>query len=170
MGILGGASGSGVRSPMGLEDLAERLGIADLVRFVPPVDRPTLAAWYRAADAVAVPSHSESFGLVAVEAQACGTPVVAANVGGLPIAVGRCRPARRRARHADWATALGRVVLDPEARAVLSRRAVEHAQGFGWAATAEKLLAVYTQALSRPKDVSDQRRRTADGIPRAVIP
>ena len=84
VGILGGASGTGVRNPMGLTELAQQLGIADLVRFVPPVDRSTLAQWYRAADLVAVPSHSESFGLVAVEAQACGTPVVAANVGGLP--------------------------------------------------------------------------------------
>ncbi len=170
VGILGGASGSGVRSPMGLEDLAERLGIADLVRFVPPVDRPTLAAWYRAADAVAVPSHSESFGLVAVEAQACGTPVVAANVGGLPIAVGDAGLLVDGHDTADWATALGRVVLDPEARAALSRRAVEHAQGFGWAATAEKLLAVYTQALSRPKDVSINDAERLTGIPRAVIP
>ena len=99
VGILGGASGTGVRNPMGLTELAEQRGIADLVRFVPPVDRPTLAQWYRAADVLAVPSHNESFGLVAVEAQACGTPVVAANVGGLPTAVGPRRRPRRRARH-----------------------------------------------------------------------
>ena len=88
IGVLGGESGSAVRNPMGLTSLAESLGVGDLLRLVPPVDRRTLAQWYRAADVVAVPSHSESFGLVAVEAQACGTPVVAANVGGLPTAVG----------------------------------------------------------------------------------
>ncbi len=104
--VLGGASGTGVRNPMGLEDLAERRGIADLVRFVPPVDRPTLAQWYRAADVVAVPSHSESFGLVAVEAQACGTPVVAANVGGLPTAVGSAGVLVDGHDTADWATAI----------------------------------------------------------------
>jgi D-inositol-3-phosphate glycosyltransferase len=71
--VLGGASGAGARSPMGLPELAERLGIGDVVRFIPPVERATLAQWYRAADLVTVPSYSESFGLVALEALACGT-------------------------------------------------------------------------------------------------
>ncbi len=170
VGVLGGASGTGVRNPMGLEDLGERLGIGDRLRLVPPVDRPTLAAWYRAADVVAVPSHSESFGLVAVEAQACGTPVVAANVGGLPTAVGPGGLLVDGHDTADWATALGRVALEPDTRATLSRRAAEHAQGFGWARTAERLLEVYREALTRPKDVSiDDAERIAD-VPRAVIP
>ena len=115
VGILGGASGTGVRNPMGLTELAEQRGIADLVRFVPPVDRPTLAQWYRAADVVAVPSHNESFGLVAVEAQACGTPVVAANVGGLPTAVGPAGVLVDGHDTADWATALAGVGARPRA-------------------------------------------------------
>ncbi|KRE60064.1 D-inositol-3-phosphate glycosyltransferase [Nostocoides sp. Soil756] len=168
--VLGGASGVGARTPMGLADLAARLGIADAVRFVPPADRPTLAQWYRAADLLAVPSHSESFGLVAVEAQACGTPVVAADVGGLPIAVGDAGLLVDGHDTADWATALGRLVLDPTLRATLSRRATEHAQGFGWARTAHRLLDVYGQALSRPKDVSIHGAQRLTGIPTAVIP
>ncbi|HMM96587.1 D-inositol-3-phosphate glycosyltransferase [Phycicoccus sp.] len=168
--VLGGASGSGVRSPMGLPELAERLGIGDLLRVVPPVDRETLAQWYRAADVVAVPSHSESFGLVAVEAQACGTPVVAANVGGLPTAVGDGGLLVDGHDTADWATALGRVALDRELRTSLSRRAVEHAQGFGWARTAERLLEVYGAALARPKDVSIHDAERISDVPRAVIP
>ncbi|MDP5095864.1 MAG: D-inositol-3-phosphate glycosyltransferase [Candidatus Nanopelagicales bacterium] len=85
--ICGGPSGSGLDHPTGLADLAASLGITDLVRFEPPTDRARLAQWYVAADATVVPSYSESFGLVAVESQACGTPVVAAAVGGLRTAV-----------------------------------------------------------------------------------
>ncbi|NHA66646.1 D-inositol-3-phosphate glycosyltransferase [Phycicoccus flavus] len=168
--VLGGASGTGVTTPMGLDALADRLGIGDLLRVVPPVDRPTLADWYRAADVVAVPSHSESFGLVAVEALACGTPVVAANVGGLPTAVGDGGLLVDGHDTSAWASALGRVVLDPGRRAGLSRRAVEHAQGFGWARTAGRLLEVYTEALARPKELSIHDAERLTGIPPAVIP
>jgi len=170
IGILGGESGSAVRNPMGLKSLADSLGVGDLLRLVPPVDRPTLAQWYRAADVVAVPSHSESFGLVAVEAQACGTPVVAANVGGLPTAVGDAGLLVDGHDTADWATALGSVVLDPERRAALSRRAVEHAAGFGWARTAERLAEVYADAIARPRESSINESETLAGIPTAVIP
>ena len=85
--VAGGPSGSGLAAPDALVGLAEELGIADRVTFLPPQSRDQLVNVYRAADLVAVPSYSESFGLVAVEAQACGTPVVAAAVGGLPVAV-----------------------------------------------------------------------------------
>ena len=85
--VVGGPSGSGLAAPDGLVRLADELGIAELVTFLPPQSRDHLVNVYRAADLVAVPSYTESFGLVAVEAQACGTPVVAAAVGGLPVAV-----------------------------------------------------------------------------------
>ena len=85
--ICGGPSGSGLDRPTSLIELADSLGVADSVRFLPPQTGDDLAALYRAADLVAVPSHNESFGLVALEAQACGTPVVAAAVGGLVTAV-----------------------------------------------------------------------------------
>ncbi|KOG88909.1 D-inositol 3-phosphate glycosyltransferase, partial [Streptomyces varsoviensis] len=79
--VVGGPSGSGLAKPEGLHKLAARLGIADVVQFRPPVGQEQLADWYRAASVLVMPSYSESFGLVAVEAQACGTPVVAAGGG-----------------------------------------------------------------------------------------
>ncbi|HEX5741049.1 MAG TPA: D-inositol-3-phosphate glycosyltransferase, partial [Pilimelia sp.] len=85
--VVGGPSGSGLARPTALVQLARQLGVAERVRFLPPRPPEDLATVYRAADLVAVPSFSESFGLVALEAQACGTPVVAAAVGGLPVAV-----------------------------------------------------------------------------------
>ncbi len=170
VGILGGASGTGVRNPMGLTELAQRLGIADLVRFVPPVDRATLAQWYRAADVVAVPSHSESFGLVAVEAQACGTPVVAANVGGLPTAVGPAGVLVDGHDTADWATAVEMVVCDPQRAPGLARAGVEHAAGFSWARTAQRLAEVYADAMDHPREVPIHEAELLTGIPTAVIP
>ena len=170
VGILGGASGTGVRNPMGLTELAQRLGIADLVRFVPPVDRATLAQWYRAADVVAVPSHSESFGLVAVEAQACGTPVVAANVGGLPTAVGPAGVLVDGHDTADWATAIESVVHDPQRAPGLARASVEHASGFSWARTAQRLAEVYADAMDHPREVPIHEAELLTGIPTAVIP
>src|SRR4051812_2965099 len=85
--VGGGPRCSGLERPAALIELAADLGISDAVRFLPPQAGDDLADLYRAADLVAVPSHNESFGLVALEAQACGTPVVAAAVGGLVTAV-----------------------------------------------------------------------------------
>ena len=104
-------------SPMGSASAAQ-------VRFVPPVPRPELAQWYRAADLVAVPSHSESFGLVAVEAQACGTPVVAARVGGLPTAVGEAGVLVDGHDPRVWADAIDDLLHRPGAprEAVVARR------------------------------------------------
>ncbi|WP_392544177.1 D-inositol-3-phosphate glycosyltransferase [Oryzobacter telluris] len=168
--VLGGASGAGARNPMGLPELARSLGIEDLVRLVPPVDRPTLVQWYRAADVIAVPSHNESFGLVAVEAQACGTPVVATNTGGLPTAVGPGGLLVDGHDTASWATALAAVALHPERRAGLSRAAAEHASGFGWARTADRLAEVYVDAMARPREASINDAELLTGIPTAVIP
>jgi D-inositol-3-phosphate glycosyltransferase len=82
--IVGGASGAdGDAEVEKVAALADELGLTDRVHFVPPQSHHLLSSYYRAADVVLVPSRSESFGLVALEAAACGTPVVASAVGGL---------------------------------------------------------------------------------------
>ena len=168
--VLGGPSGSGLAHPHSLEELAGRLGIAPHVRFVEPVPRPELVQWYRAADLVAVPSHSESFGLVAVEAQACGTPVVAAGVGGLPTAVGDAGVLIDGHDPRRWADSLEALLLDPARRAQLSARAVSHAAGFGWDRTADRLLEVYAEAC-RARTVSPiGESAPLFGVPAAVVP
>jgi D-inositol-3-phosphate glycosyltransferase len=157
--ICGGPSGSGLAHPHALEDLATELGVRDLVLFVPPVDRVRLADWYRAADVCVVPSYSESFGLVAVEAQACGTPVVAARVGGLPTAVADQVSGLLVDGHDPrvWAEALCGVVADRARLARWSAGAVAHAGRFGWAATADSTLEVYRDAMA---DRAGRPRRT----------
>jgi D-inositol-3-phosphate glycosyltransferase len=148
--IVGGPSGSGRARPDELVELAEQLGIADIVRFEPPCPRAELADWYRAADITVVPSHSESFGLVAVESQACGTPVVAAAVGGLHTAVRDGESGVLIDGHdpADYARVLRGLAEDPGRRRWMSRAAVRHGAAFGWQGTVDRLLEIYAEAVS----------------------
>lgn len=170
LAVLGGASGSGVRHPMGLPDLAADLGLSDAVRFLPPVDRATLAHWYRAADAVLVPSHSESFGLVAVEAQACGALVAASDVGGLPVAVGDAGLLLPVGNVPAWGAALDATLKDDERSGIRALAAARHAQAFGWDHTVDQLVAVYEAAVAIPRQSFINDADTLVGIPAAVIP
>jgi D-inositol-3-phosphate glycosyltransferase len=146
--VVGGPSGSGLEHPESLAVLAAKLGIADLVRFAPPAAQPLLADWYRAATLVAVPSRNESFGLVALEAQACGTPVVAAAVGGLRTAVADGASGLLVPGHDPqvWAQELASLVARPDEVERLGRGARLHAHRFGWEAAAQRLLDCYADA------------------------
>ena len=147
--FVGGPSGSEVGAPGRLAAMAAGLGIAGRVRLEPPCPQAELADWYRAASLVMVPSHSESFGLVALEAQACGTPVVAAAVGGLRTAVRDGHSGVLVSGHnpADYARVVARLAASPGSLTVLRAGAVRHASAFGWAATADGLIDVYTGAM-----------------------
>lgn len=145
--FCGGPSGSGLDRPTALIDLAAELGLSDRTTFLPPGDRAYLADLYRAASVVMVPSHSESFGLVAIEAQACGTPVIAAAVGGLRTAVadqvsGIVVPGHNPK---DYARAVAE--LDQQRWRELSAGARMHAHAFGWENTTAGLLETYALAL-----------------------
>ena len=147
--VVGGPSGSGLAKPEGLQKLAAKLGIADLVCFHPPVGQEQLADWYRAASVLVMPSYSESFGLVAAEAQACGTPVIAAAVGGLPVAVRDGVSGYLVAGHepGEYARALRRFAADPALAPRLGEAAARHAQRFGWGAAASATAEVYAAAM-----------------------
>jgi D-inositol-3-phosphate glycosyltransferase len=147
--FVGGPSGLDRTDPDRLTDLAARLGISANVRLEPPCPQRELAEWYRAATVVTVPSHSESFGLVALEAQACGTPVVAAAVGGLRIAVADGLSGVLVEGHepSRYARVLADLASSPRRLASLSRGAIRHASHFGWSATVDGLLGVYTGAM-----------------------
>src|SRR4051795_5752917 len=143
--VVGGPSGSGLERPDSLVRLAEELGISSSVRFVPPVAQDELVDWYAASTLVCVPSYNESFGLVAIEAQASGTPVVAAAVGGLTTAVRNDRSGLLVEDHepASYAAAFERVLFEPGLREVLAQGAEAYAQQFGWDRTADVMLGVY---------------------------
>ncbi|MFT4262832.1 MAG: D-inositol-3-phosphate glycosyltransferase [Nocardioides sp.] len=146
--VIGGPSGSGLERPESLAALAAELGISDVVRLAGTVPQDELARWFAASDVAAVPSYNESFGLVAIEAQACGTPVVAAAVGGLTTAVRHGESGLLVEGHDPerWADALVRVLLDPALHARLSAGAIANAADFSWEATAGRMLDVYEKA------------------------
>ncbi len=164
VGIVGGPSGTGLDRPEDLHRLASHLGVGRNVRFVPPTSRHELAAWYQAADVVLMPSHNESFGLVALEAQACGTPVVAASVGGLRTAVRDGVTGLLVDGHdpKDWSRVTEALLEAPRARSRMGAAAVRHARRYSWEATVDGLLDAYSEA-----SVLSARARRA-GVPALV--
>jgi D-inositol-3-phosphate glycosyltransferase len=153
--IMGGTSGS-INELEKIKSLAKFLKIEDITHFVNPVSRQVLPDWYRASDLVCVPSYSESFGLVALEAQACGTPVVATAIGGLRTAVSDGISGSLVDGHDPkaWSAVISRLIMEPQRRLLLSMGAIEHASHFGWENSARKTLDVYDLIISRNKTKS----------------
>ncbi|WP_460543111.1 D-inositol-3-phosphate glycosyltransferase [Glycomyces halotolerans] len=144
-----------------LPKLAAELGLADQVQWRAPRSGEALAQVYRAADVVAVPSYNESFGLVALEAQASGTPVLAARVGGLPTAVAEGASGLLVDTHAadDWAAALRTFFSDGELRRRLAAGSRSHAESFSWSATAAGIRAAYFRAAETHRTARLAARR-----------
>ena len=165
--VVGGPSGSGLREPESLLRLARELGGDDVVRFERPAAGEALVRWYRSADAVVVPSYNESFGLVAIEAQACGAPVVAAGVGGLCEAVSDGVSGVLVSDHDPrrWAAALCGLLEDSGRRSRLAAGAVAHAGRYGWDRTVDQLLEVYDGAARPSGLVSLSLGRDLEYVP-----
>lgn len=147
--IVGGPSGSGQADPHQLTKLAALLGITSQVRIEPPCRQSELADWYRAATVVMVPSRAETFGLVAMEAQACGIPVVGAAVGGLRTAVRDGFSGVLVDGHdpAQYARVVTDLIRAPERLRTLSAGALAHAAGFGWGEAVGRLREIYAEAV-----------------------
>jgi len=160
LAIVGGDSPRGSRGErMRLRLTARRLGVSDRLRFMEPVMHTELPELYRAADVVVVPSASESFGLVALEASACGTPVVATAVGGLRSIVrdGETGYLVTRRDPKAFAAALSRVLAHPGAQHRLGANAARIARRFPWSRTTDAILDTYASVMACP----DVRRALA---------
>lgn len=150
--IVGGPSGpDGDEELARVRAMADHLGVAHRVRFVPPQPHHLLSSWYRAADVVVVPSRSESFGLVALEAAACGTPVVAASVGGLTSIVddGRTGILVDGDDPATWAGHLDHLLDHPATAVAMATAAARRAGHYSWPAAAARLRRLYTDLAQR---------------------
>jgi D-inositol-3-phosphate glycosyltransferase len=150
--IIGGNPCSNDNAEMGrLKALRAELGLQEMVTFLGAREQDTLNYYYSAADVVVMPSHYESFGMVALEAMACGTPVIASDVGGLSYLVqngvtGFHVPQRDPIA---LSSALEKVVLNPELRVQLSRQAVEYARQYSWERIADRILQVFSLVTDR---------------------
>lgn len=150
--VVGGASGAaGDLEVARIHALVDALGLTGRVHFIEPQPHHLLSSWYRAADLVITPSRSESFGLVALEAAACGTPVVAAAVGGLRTLIdhghtGFLVEGRDPIAYAAYAA---EIIDNPLLAAEMAMNAAERARRYTWSAMADQLTSVYGRLHDR---------------------
>ncbi len=152
LAVVGGPSGpSGDAAVATLRSLVVDLGLGDRVAFVPPQPHERLSTYYRAADVCLVPSRSESFGLVALEAAACGTPVVASAVGGLTTLVdhGETGFLVEDGGVDVFAGHVAALVANPGLAARLGEAAARRARSYTWSLAAARLRRLYNDLTAR---------------------
>ena len=150
--IVGGASGQeGSLYESQIRNLANNLPVGKKVVFIPPQPHHILSTYYRAADIVVVPSRSESFGLVALEAAACGVPVVASSVGGLQNLVedGKTGLLIEGWDPVEYAQVIDYLLSNPFKSTEIAMNAVDKAQTYTWGQTAGRLQEIYQSVLSK---------------------
>jgi len=145
-----------------LQRLARDLGLKDVVLFLGKQAQESLPYYYSAADVLVLPSHYESFGMVALEAMACGTPVIASQVGGLPFLVqdgvtGFVIPDGEPELLAEKLT---RLILDADLRNQLGAQAIEHTKPYAWPVIANKILDLYRSLIKQPHPQSSPQEET----------
>ena len=148
--VVGGAENSPERAR--LHALAGDLGIADRVEFIPSVDQSLLPVYYGAADICVLPSYYESFGLAALEAAACGKPVVASRVGGLPSIVqdGETGYLVRWRCPGPFVERLELLLANEHLRREMGAAGRRHAEKLSWSVTSERLLDIYEMLAAEP--------------------
>jgi D-inositol-3-phosphate glycosyltransferase len=152
LAVVGGPSGVAGDAEVGkLRALVAGLGLGERVAFVPPQPHQRLSTYYRAADVCLVPSRSESFGLVALEAAACGTPVVASAVGGLTTLVGHGETGFLVDSGGVEAFAghVAAIVSSPELGRRLGEAGAHRAQAYTWSTAAARLRRLYNDLTAR---------------------
>ena len=150
--VVGGPSGvNGMVEVERMHQLVDDLGVSDRVRFCDPQPHHILSTYYRAADVCLVPSRSESFGLVALEAAACGIPVVASNVGGLQTLVdhGETGALLDERDPKLWAATIDRILDTPNLAAAMGERAASRSLRYAWSYTGARLRRLYTDLALR---------------------
>jgi D-inositol-3-phosphate glycosyltransferase len=144
-----------------LQVLREQLGIHDIVTFIGARDQNELPFYYAAAEIVIMPSHYESFGMVALEAMATGTPVIASEVGGLAFLVqdgenGFHVPSRDPEALAER---IYELLINDTCRKRLGQNALQHARQYAWPDIAEQILGVYADLLMPAEERGSSRSR-----------
>ncbi len=153
--IVGGGSKAGQDDnpeARRLQAMVQELGLQDYVKFLPSQNQQHMPYYYSAADITIMPSHYESFGMAALESQACGTPVIASRAGGLPYAVkdgfsGLLVPS---GNPEELAGAIRGLLDQPELRSRLGQQAIVHAEQFGWRSIADRVIDLYRDMTGAP--------------------